>query len=79
MATYKGGTVPPDRLVGMDLDAPPIDISGVARGFGVTARLVSEPDELREALRLLLAETETLDTTVTTLLTSNPFAQSPPL
>ncbi|HEV2359640.1 MAG TPA: thiamine pyrophosphate-dependent enzyme [bacterium] len=40
MAAYKGGTVPPDRLVGMDLDAPPIDIPGFARSFGVAAQTV---------------------------------------
>jgi benzoylformate decarboxylase len=50
MASYKGGTVRPDRLIGMDLDEPSIDIPGVARGFGVAAQVVGDPDELREAL-----------------------------
>lgn len=50
MAAYKGGTVRPDRLVGMDLDEPPIDIPAVARGFGVAAQMVSEPADLRDAL-----------------------------
>lgn len=64
MATYKGGTVPPDRLVGMDLDAPPIDIPAVARGFGVAARLVSEADDLREALAHSSAEPQVIDVLV---------------
>jgi thiamine pyrophosphate-dependent acetolactate synthase large subunit-like protein len=50
MASYKGGSVPPDRLVGMDLDAPVVDIPAVARGFGVAAEIVTEPSELRDAL-----------------------------
>lgn len=50
MREYKGGPVPPERLVGMDLDRPHVDIPSVARGFGVEARLISEPSELREAL-----------------------------
>ena len=50
MAQYKGGPVPPQRLIGMDLDAPVLDIPAVAQGFGVPARLVSRPDELRDAL-----------------------------
>jgi benzoylformate decarboxylase len=64
MATYKGQTVRPDRLVGMDLDTPPIDIPAVARGFGVAARLVSEPDELREALAHCSAEPQVIDVLV---------------
>jgi benzoylformate decarboxylase len=51
MAAYKGRSVPPDRLVGMDLDAPPIDIPAVARGFGVAAQIVTDPAELRDVLR----------------------------
>jgi thiamine pyrophosphate-dependent acetolactate synthase large subunit-like protein len=50
MASYKGGTVPPDRLVGMDLQTPAVDIPAVARGFGVAAEIVTEPGELRDAL-----------------------------
>ncbi len=50
MAQYKGQPVPPERLVGMDLDAPVVDIPSVAQGFGVPARLISRPDELRDAL-----------------------------
>jgi len=50
MAIYKGGSVPPERLIGMDLDAPPVDIPSVAQGFGVPGRLVTTPAELREAL-----------------------------
>ena len=50
MAAYKGSAVPRERLVGMDLDAPVVDIPSVARGFGVPARLITRPDELRDAL-----------------------------
>jgi len=50
MAQYKGQPVPPERLIGMDLDAPVVDIPAVAQGFGVPARLISRPDELRDAL-----------------------------
>ncbi len=50
MQAYKGGPVPPERLVGMDLDAPPVDIPSVARGFGVPGRLITEPADLRDAL-----------------------------
>jgi len=50
MAQYKGQPVPPERLIGMDLDAPVVDIPAVAQGFGVPARLISRPDELRHAL-----------------------------
>ena len=64
MATYKRGTVAPDRLVGMDLDAPPIDISALGRGFGVAARLVAKPDELREALAERSAEPRVIDVLV---------------
>jgi benzoylformate decarboxylase len=64
MATYKGRAIPPGRLVGMDLDAPPIDVPAVARGFGVAARLVSEPDELREVLAHRSAEPQVIDVLV---------------
>ncbi len=50
MAQYKGTPVPPERLIGMDLDTPAVDIPRVAQGFGVPARLISRPDELRAAL-----------------------------
>jgi len=50
METYKGGPVPPERLIGMDLTAPIVDIPRVAQGFGVSARLVTEPSELADAL-----------------------------
>jgi len=50
MVQYKGGPVPPERFVGFDLDSPVVDIPTVAQGFGVPARLISEPDELRDAL-----------------------------
>lgn len=64
MAAYKGGTVPPDRLVGMDLDAPPIDIPGLARSFGVAAQTVGGPAELREALTEPSAEPRLIDVLV---------------
>lgn len=50
METYKGGPVPPERLIGMDLDAPAVDIPKVAQGFGVPARLITEPADLEDAL-----------------------------
>jgi benzoylformate decarboxylase len=50
MVSYKGGPVPRERLVGMDLDAPPVDIPSVSRGFGVPGRLITTPEELRAAL-----------------------------
>ena len=50
MAQYKGGPVPPERLVGMDLESPVVDIPAVAQGFGVHGRRISRPDELRDAL-----------------------------
>jgi benzoylformate decarboxylase len=50
MAQYTGKPVPPQRLIGMDLDRPVVDIPAVAQGFGVPARLISRPDELRDAL-----------------------------
>ena len=50
MAQYKGAPVPPERLIGMDLDAPVVDIPRVAEGFGVPARRITRPEELREAL-----------------------------
>jgi len=50
MAQYKGGPVPPERLVGMDLESPVVDIPAVAQGFGVPGRRISRPDELRDAL-----------------------------
>jgi thiamine pyrophosphate-dependent acetolactate synthase large subunit-like protein len=50
MAEYKGKPVPPERLIGMDLDAPVVDIPRVAQGFGVPARLITRPEDLRGAL-----------------------------
>jgi len=50
MAQYTGKPVPPERLIGMDLDSPVVDIPRVAQGLGVPARLISRPDELRAAL-----------------------------
>jgi len=64
MASYKGGPVPPGRLVGMDLDAPAVDIPGVAQAFGVPARVITRPDELREALAERTAGPRLLDVLV---------------
>ena len=50
--------------VQMDLDAPAVDLPAVARGFGVAARLVSEPGELREALAERSDEPRLLDVLV---------------
>jgi len=64
MAQYKGAPVAPDRLIGMDLNAPAVDLPAVARGFGVQARLVSDPGELREALAERSPEPRLLDVLV---------------
>ena len=64
MASYKGGTVRPDRLVGMDLDQPPIDIPAIARGFGIAAQVVTEPGELRAALAERAPEPRLIDVLV---------------
>ncbi len=64
METYKGARVPPERLIGMDLDAPTVDIPSVARGFGVAARLITEPADLREALAERSREPRLLDVLV---------------
>jgi benzoylformate decarboxylase len=50
MSEYKGKPAPPERLVGMDLDAPAIDIPRLAQGFGIPGRLITRPEDLREAL-----------------------------
>jgi benzoylformate decarboxylase len=50
MAQYKGHAVPPERLIGMDLEAPALDIARVAQGFGVGARRLQTPEDLRDAL-----------------------------
>ena len=64
MAQYKGAPVAPDRLIGMDLTGPAVDLPAVARGFGVQARLVSDPGELREALAERSTEPRLLDVLV---------------
>jgi benzoylformate decarboxylase len=43
------------RFLGLDLVDPPIDYLGLSQALGVTARRISEPDELSEALRESLA------------------------
>jgi len=64
LADYKGGPVPPERIIGMDLDSPPVDLPTVARGFGVRAQLVTDPGELREALAERSAEPRLIDVLV---------------
>jgi len=64
LADYKGGPVPPERIIGMDLDGPPVDLPTVARGFGVRGRLVTDPGELREALAERSTEPQLLDVLV---------------
>jgi benzoylformate decarboxylase len=64
MAAYKGRSVAADRLIGMDLDEPAIDIPAVARGFGVAARLVSGAEDLRDALEQPRAEPQLIDVLV---------------
>jgi benzoylformate decarboxylase len=64
MRDYKGAPVPPERLIGMDLDAPPVDLPGVSQGFGVPGRLITEPSELRKALAEHSREPRLLDVLV---------------
>ena len=64
MRSYKGGNVRPDRLVGMDLDQPPIDIPAVSRGFGVAAQVVNDPAGLRAALAERSPEPRLIDVMV---------------
>jgi len=40
-----------DRFLGMDIAEPMIDYVGLARSLGVSARRITEPDELGEAVR----------------------------
>ncbi|MGI9435167.1 MAG: thiamine pyrophosphate-binding protein [Geminicoccaceae bacterium] len=39
-----------DHYVGMDLDDPPIDFTGLARSLGMSAQRIETPDEIRPAL-----------------------------
>lgn len=39
-----------DHFVGMDLEDPPIDFSGLARSLGLTAQRIDAPDEIAPAL-----------------------------
>ncbi len=50
MRAYKRGAVAPERMVGMDLNDPAIDICGMARALGVPGQVVEDPTQLREAL-----------------------------
>jgi benzoylformate decarboxylase len=43
-------TAAADRLVGVDLEAPPLDFTALATGFGVAAVRVSTPEEIRSAV-----------------------------
>jgi benzoylformate decarboxylase len=40
-----------DQFVGMDMKDPPIDFVSVARGFGLTARSITNPLEVVSALQ----------------------------
>ncbi len=64
MREYKHAPVPPERLIGMDLTQPPVDIPAVARGFGVAARQITTPKELEDALAERSAEPRVLDVLV---------------
>ena len=44
-----------EQFVGLDLAAPSIDYVGLARSLGVSARRVTEPDELTESVRQSLS------------------------
>jgi benzoylformate decarboxylase len=39
-----------DHYVGMDLEDPPIDFTGLARSLGMTAHRIEAPDQIRDAL-----------------------------
>lgn len=43
------------QFLGLDVVDPPIDYVGLARSLGVSARRITEPDELTEAIRTSLA------------------------
>jgi benzoylformate decarboxylase len=43
------------RYLGLDVTGPPIDYLGLARSFGVSARRISEPEDLSEAVCQSLA------------------------
>ena len=40
-----------NRFVGMDMRDPPIDFAAVARGFGLAARCVTDPDDIGRVMR----------------------------
>lgn len=44
-----------DRFVAMDMKDPPIDFAAVARGLGLTARCVTDPNDIDSALRNAIA------------------------
>ncbi|MCE5253314.1 MAG: thiamine pyrophosphate-binding protein [Actinomycetia bacterium] len=44
-----------EKHVGMDIDEPVIDFSGLARSLGVEGRRVSDPDQVGDALRSAIA------------------------
>jgi benzoylformate decarboxylase len=44
-----------DRFVAMDMKDPPIDFAAVARGLGLTARCVTDPNDIDSALRDAIA------------------------
>lgn len=55
LALYQGAAVAHEKFIGMDLTDPPIDFAGLAGSMGVAARRISDPAELREALREAIA------------------------
>ncbi len=64
MRDYKHAPVPPERLVGMDLTDPPVDIPEVSHGFGVAALRITTPAELQAALAERSREPRVLDVLV---------------
>ncbi|MDH3659220.1 MAG: thiamine pyrophosphate-binding protein [Alphaproteobacteria bacterium] len=44
-----------DHFIGMDIDDPPINFSGLARSFGLTADRIEEPGEIAGALKNAIA------------------------
>jgi benzoylformate decarboxylase len=64
MHAYKQGPVAAERMVGMDLNEPVIDICGMARAFGVPGEVVTSPTELQGAFSSLNSGPRLLDVLV---------------
>ena len=45
-----------DRFIGMDFDAPAIDLAGLSRSLGVEAETVTNPKDFEQALNTALKD-----------------------